>query len=517
MTKDSSGYVTGLKLVILMTSITLAAFLMLLDTAIVVIAIPRITTEFHSLQDIGWYGISYNLASAALLPMSGKLYTYFKLKWTFLVFLVLLEIGSLICGVATSSNMLIIGRAITGFGSSGIQNGAFTIIAASVYPEWRPVLTGIVMGGAQLGQVVGPLAGGILTESTTWRWCFFINLPFGGFCAVLLSLVHIPDRRFRIDDSALTIVTSKLDLTGFFIFAPCTIMFLLALQCGGVDFPWDSVTIIGLFCGSGVTLLIFMYWENRAGYSAMIPFPVIRQREVWMSCLVILFLFSTVFVTSFYFPIYFQSVKGVSPLMSGVAILPIILSQLAFAVISGVLAQKSGYYMPFAVISAVMLTVGNGLLSTLGPHTPTAKWAGYQIMVGSARGMGMQMPIIAVQSNTATEITSIAIAMLVFSQTFGGAITITIADIIFKNKVKAELMERLPHSDADSIINAGATAIRHIVSEENVSSVVAAYAKSVNVTFYLAIAASGAMFLTSWGIGWKDIRKKTSLEESHVA
>ena len=116
-------------------------------------------------------------------------------------------------------------------------------------------------------------------------------------------------------------------------------MFLLALQYGGVDYPWKSATVLGLFCGGGVTLLIFLLWERHIGDDAMIPLPVIRQRVVWTACLTMAFLFTSVFVTSYYLPIYFQSVKNASPFTSGVNMLPGIVSQLAFAIISGIMSK----------------------------------------------------------------------------------------------------------------------------------------------------------------------------------
>lgn len=275
-----------------------------------------------------------------------------------MVFLFFFELGSLICGVATSSTMLILGRAVAGIGGSGIQNGAFNMIAASVPLEKRPALMGILIGGAQLGLVVGPLVGGALTEYTTWRWCkcicigppkfiletnslsgFYINLPIGAFCALMILLVHIPDNSVKTDDSIFKTLRTKLDLTGFFLFAPCTIMFLLALQWGGVDYPWKSATIIGLFCGGAGLLLVFLFWEHRVGAGAMIPLPIIKQREVWTSCLTMMFFFTTVFVAAFYLPIYFQSVKNATPFQSGVDMLPAILSQIVFAVAIGGLSE----------------------------------------------------------------------------------------------------------------------------------------------------------------------------------
>lgn len=250
------------------------------------------------------------------------------------------------------------GRTIAGIGSSGIQNGALTMIAASVPLHKRPALVGILMAGAQLGLVIGPLLGGAFTEYTTWRWCkcplsrlldreniltcypgFYINLPIGAVCTALILFVHVPDRRVQTTDTARQIITSKLDLTGFVLFAPFTVMFLLALQWGGIDYSWDSATIIGLFCGGGALFAIFMYWEYRVGDGAMIPIPVIRTRQVWTACLTQLFLFSTIIVASYYMPIYFQSIKEATPFESGVDMLPSILSQLAAAISSGFLGE----------------------------------------------------------------------------------------------------------------------------------------------------------------------------------
>lgn len=128
--------------------------------------------------------------------------------------------------------------------------------------------------------------------------------------------------------------------------------------------------------------------------------------------------------------------------------------------------------------------------------------------MGIGRGIGFQMPILAIQANTAAEITSIATAVLVFSQTFGGAVFIAIANVVFNDKLKNELESRLPGVDAQTIIDAGATAVRKVVSVEDLPEAVAAYAKGVDVVFSVAMGATCAMFVTAWGMGWTDLRKK---------
>jgi len=263
---DAQAYVSGWKLFLVMFSLTLAVFLMLLDSSVVATATPKITSQFHSLDDIGWYGTAYLLANCAFQPLSGKIYTYFNVKWTFLVFFAIFELGSTLCGAATSSMMLIIGRAVAGLGASGLLNGGYTIVALIVPIAKQAGYRGILMGLSFFGLLAGPLIGGALTEYATWRWCFYINLPCGAVIALFLLIVPIPD--YRVDGDGTESVSQslrKLDLIGFLLFTPAVVMFILALQWGGTDYTWDSATVIGLFCGALGNLLVFLAWEHRVG------------------------------------------------------------------------------------------------------------------------------------------------------------------------------------------------------------------------------------------------------------
>jgi hypothetical protein len=193
---------------------------------------------------------------------------------------------------------------------------------------------------------------------------FYINLPIGGIVVAIVLLSHVPDRtgKSAIKGNALSILHS-LDLPGFGLFAPTTIMFLLALEWGGTKYAWNSSTVIGLFCGSAGNLVVFLVWEWKRGDSAMIPISMIKQRIVWSACLTMIFFFGCLMCTTYYLSIYFQAVKGVEPTLSGVYLLPSILSQMMFAIISGVGGELS---RPLPYNSQLMIhSWSTWLLSTL--------------------------------------------------------------------------------------------------------------------------------------------------------
>ncbi|KAI0424152.1 efflux pump [Xylaria sp. FL1042] len=509
----ATNFPSGAKLWLILIAVTLASFIMLLDMTIVATAIPRITNDFSSLPDIGWYGSAYTLASAALQPLTGHFYSNLSTKWTFLSFITVLEAGSLVCGFARSSTVFIIGRAVAGLGTSGIMNGALTIIAASVPLSQRPTVTGVIIGLAYVGSVAGPLIGGVFTYYATWRWCFWINLPIGVVASGFLLFTSIPEHSPK--RIGLFNLVSRLDLLGFSLLVPALIMILLALQYGGNEHPWDSAAVIGLLVGGLVTVCLFVLWERRRGERAMIPLQLVSKRVVWSSNLVAGFMTSTLLVHSYYLPIYFQAVKDATPVQSGVYLLPSVLSQLLSSALSGILIKKIGYCLPAVILSGIMVAIGGGLLSLLNPTTPTAKWVGYQILLGFGRGLGIQMPIITVQAVLEPHLVPIGMSLIVFSQTFGGSVFLTVANVLFTSELRVALSEFAPQVSADLIINTGATAFRSIIPVEDIPEVLQAYSKAVSVAFYLSAALAVVYLMFSWGMGWLDVRNLRPYHEKN--
>ncbi|KAF5501532.1 Efflux pump mlcE [Colletotrichum siamense] len=442
-------YLSGYRLFLVMTCVTLVCWLMFLDSSIIVTAIPAITDEFHSLGDIGWYGSAYHLANAAFQPLTGKIYRYFSSKWSFFTFLVVFELGSLICGAATSSMILIVGRVIAGMGSAGIMSGGLTIIAGSVPLEKRPALTGLLIGLANSGSVFGPVLGGVITQYSTWRWAFYINLPIGGLVLPLLVWTDIPDQVPKPSPMAvIPKLHQYLDFLGFVLCAGAAVLLLLALEIGGNE-EFSSPTVIGMFCGSAVSFVAFLTWNYRKGDDALIPRSMAGKRPVWCAASTNFTMVGSAMIQIYLLPLYFQAVQGSTPSQSGVNVLPSILSQLVAAFGGGILVGKLGYYLPWAIGGTAVTIVASGLFTTLTPTTPIAQWVGFQILTGAGRGVVLQIPSIAIQANLPPEQIAQGMSFVTFSQFMGSAIALALGNAIFVGALKADLPVFAPDVDPD--------------------------------------------------------------------
>ncbi|KAH8897375.1 MFS general substrate transporter [Thozetella sp. PMI_491] len=514
---DEHQYLSGVKLFLVLVPCTLVYFLTMLDSSIIATAVPQITSDFDSLLDIGWYSGAYSLASAAFQPMTGKLFTYFHTKWTYLIFFFTFELGSVLCAAAQSSNMLILGRAVAGLGVAGLNTGAMTIASAIMEPRKLPMAMGIIIALGDISIACGPLIGGAFTEFVSWRWCFYLNLPLGAVLGGILALLKIPEVTAKPPArKVLATAVESLDLPGFFMIAPTSVMFLLALHWGGNEYAWNSAVTIGLFVGAAATLLVFLAWEYRCGDAAMIPFSMLRMRVIWTASVTMFFLFGAIILVNYYQSLYFQAILDESPFMSGVHILPTVFGQIVFSAVSGILVGKLGYYLPWALCGSVFVTTGYGLLSRLTPSSSPSEWAGYQVFNGIGSGLAGTIPYIAIQSTVSPKQISTAMSFMTFCQYMGGTVAQVAAQAIFNNSMKKMTDQYAPGVDAEAMIQAGARSFRQLVSADQLPNVLVAYCKSINSVMYLGVGLGIASFLFSWGMGWRDIRQGKGADKPSV-
>ena len=360
------------------------------------VAVPQITNEFHSINDIGWYGSAYMLTASAFILTYGRVYTFFKTKTVFLTGILLFEVGSALCGAAPNSTAFIIGRAIAGFGSSGIFTGAITIMLFSVPLHRRPIYQGLFGACFGVASVAGPLIGGAFTEGKAgWRWCFYINLPLGGFTVIVLALfLHLEETKPPLVWREMLM---KLDPLGCFFFLPSIVCLLLALQWGGAEYPWSDGRVIALFVVFGVVFLAWcavQYFERHT--NATVPSRILLQRSVIFGG-IFQFMSGAAFLTTvLYIPLWFQAIKGVSPVKSGIDTIPLILALVIASILAGIGVHHIGYYTQFLYIGIVFTAVGSGLLTTLKVDSNHSKWIGYQVITGLGIGMSMQQSNLAV-------------------------------------------------------------------------------------------------------------------------
>ena len=232
--EDTSAHLSGLRLMIVCLALSFAVFTVAMDINIIATAIPKITEDFDSLNQVGWYGSAYLLTTCSFQIPFGKVYTFFPIKWVFISTVAIFQLGSLITATSPNSNVFVAGRAIQGIGTSGIVSGALIVISRIAPLRKRSLLGGFVGAMEGIAMVIAPIIGGVLTTNATWRWCFYINLPIGGFViAVVLFHLNLPQSR---DDKRSLPFYEKLaglDLVGTAFLIPAIVLLLLGLQWGG--------------------------------------------------------------------------------------------------------------------------------------------------------------------------------------------------------------------------------------------------------------------------------------------
>lgn len=463
-------------------------------------------TILDSINDIGWYGSAYLLTSCFFQLLYGRIYKFFPVKYVMLVAIVLFEIGSAVCGAAPSSNVLILGRAIAGIGSAGIMSGTMQTLVHTVPLAKRPVFAGLFGASKGICSVAGPPLGGALTEQLSWRWCFYINLPFG---AVSMAAVAFLLDNYQPKDGKLSLKEkfAQLDILGMALLVPCMTGLILALESGGSTYAWSNWRIVILFVIFGLLLLAWLAVQAWKGDNGTVPPRIFFQRSVWASFLYSMMSTAALTVVVYYIPLWFQAVKGQSPVKAGISMLPTILSLVAAAILAGAFTQKVGYYWPAMIAAPIVASVGTGMLTTLKVDTGHPKWIAYQFLTGFGVGMGMQQTVLAVQAVLPGQDISTGMAIMLFGGQLGGAVFLAVAETIFLQQLTTAL-GRVPGADVDAIIKAGAADLDTTVPALVLSQTQSSYNGAITSTVYLAVGLVCVMLIPALFVERKSIKGK---------
>ena len=299
----------------------------------------------------------------------------------------------------------------------------------------------------------------------------------------------------------------RLDPMGNVLLLVASVMFFLSLQYNELGFAWGSARIIGLLAASGVVAIIFIVWNRFKGDEALIPPRIINQRSVAVSCVAAFFIYGVMLIHSYFLPIYFQAIRGTSPIGSGVDMIAYMLANAFLSLFTGIFVSKVGYYTPPAIVGGAIATVGCGLLSTLQINTPTSQWIGYEVLVAAGLGMAIQQGFIAVQTVLPLEQIPIGVAAIASFQSLGGSVFVSVANSILQNALlKASSSNQIPGVDIHHVISAGATMFRTFVPSASLPALLSVYNAALQKVFVTPIPLAGLAFVAALGLEWRSVK-----------
>ncbi|KAK2821825.1 hypothetical protein FQN49_007636 [Arthroderma sp. PD_2] len=431
-------------------TLSVLTLMVALDGTSISVALPIIATKLNgSAIEAFWSGTSFLLCSTVFQPSFASFSNIFGRKPIILIALTFFFVGTLVSGLSKGFTQMLVGRSIQGVGGGGLIALTEIVITDIVPMRERGKYFGILSSMWSLGSVLGPVLGGGFSQNVSWRWIFYINFPFIGIGAVFIvlffALTGIPD--------SLAVKLRKIDYIGAVLFVCSAVSFLIPVTWGGVMYDWSSWrTLVPLILGI-VGLVCFMLYETYIAVDPMIPVTVFATRTAIVTYIETVLHGLVLWCGLYYMPLYFETVKEYSPILSGVALFPLSFTVAPSAVVVGVITTLTGRYRWSIWVGFLLSTVGMGLFAILKVTTSVVGWI--FLMLPAGVGLGMLFPGLgfAVQASALKGHMSMAVAMFSFFRAFGQAIGVAIGGVIFQNRMVNKL-QKYPEFSAPGIAEA---------------------------------------------------------------
>ncbi|WP_433450033.1 DHA2 family efflux MFS transporter permease subunit [Streptomyces sp. CA-142005] len=410
-------------------ALLLGLLLAALDQTIVSTALPTIVSDLGGLEHLSWVVTAYLLASTAATPLWGKLGDQYGRKRLFQTAIVIFLVGSALCGMARNMGELIGFRALQGLGGGGLMVLSMAIVGDIVPPRERGRYQGLF--GAVFGatSVLGPLLGGLLTQHLSWRWVFYVNLPVGVVAlAVIATALRIPRRSAH----------HVIDYLGTLLIASVATCLVLVASLGGTTWAWGSAQIIGLAVLGVLLAVAFVAVERRAA-EPVLPLKLFGIRTFTLAAVISFIVGFAMFGAMTYLPTFLQVVHGISPTLSGVHMLPMVVGLLLSSTISGQIVSRTGRWKVFPVTGTAVTTIGLLLLHRLDEHSPTAAMSACFFVFGLGLGLVMQVLVLIVQNAVSYEDLGVATSGATFFRSIGASFGVAIFGTVFASRLGDKL------------------------------------------------------------------------------
>jgi EmrB/QacA subfamily drug resistance transporter len=482
---SATTFASRREFMIVLPGLLLTLIIAMLDQLVVSTALPRIVGDLGGLNHLAWVVTAYVLASTITTPLYGKLGDLYGRKRLLMIAIVIFLIGSALSGLSHTMDQLIAFRALQGLGAGGLMVGAIATIGDMVAPRERGQYMGYMMAAMMVAMIAGPLVGGYITDTLSWQWIFYINMPIGGAALIYLWLtMHLPRRR----------VEHKVDYLGAAVIAIGATAIVLLTTWGGTQYAWGSWEIMLLVAITAASIAAFFYVEGRA-VEPVLPLHVFKNRNFSLASGMSFLLGFVMLGALTFLPLYQQTVQHASPTTSGLMLIPLMLGSTVTTLIAGQITTRTGRYKILPVIGGVIMTVAIYLLTHLGPHTTRLTSALFFVVLGVGMGFLMQITSLIVQNSVEQKDMGVASSSRAFFQQIGGSMGVSLFGVIFINKLTSTMAAQAPgaHLQASSASLDPAT-INNLPAVIKDAAFVA-ISRGLDAVFWWTIPASALVFL----------------------